>query len=219
MSKSAEKAYFHIRDMILEGVFSPGDHLSEEQLSSAIGLSRTPIRDALRRLEGDYFVTIQTNRGARVRSWSAADIEDLFQLRSMLEGFAARRAAERASPAQINALTKQTTIIDKALAKKTSYDTETFLDANRRFHRVICEASGSAPLISMIEALVAQAVVVRTAQHYSYDELKRSNFHHKEMVRAIAARNGELAASIMRTHILAAQETFKSAQPPRPSGQ
>lgn len=209
MSKSAEKAYYKIREMILNGVFLPGDHLSEEQLSAAIGVSRTPVRDALRRLEGDYFVTIRANRGAKVRGWDEEDIEDLFQLRAIIEGFAARRAAKRASRQQIEILLDQIKRIDAALANKSKPDIDAFLDANNIFHRVICEASGNSRLSDMIDALVAQAVVVRTAKGFSVEDLRRSNFHHKEMADAIAASDGELAETVMKTHILAAGQTFK----------
>ncbi|MEM8936549.1 MAG: GntR family transcriptional regulator [Pseudomonadota bacterium] len=219
MSRSTEKAYFQIREMILEGEFLPGDHLSEEQLSNAVGVSRTPVRDALRRLENDFFVTIQTNRGARVRSWSREDIDDLFQLRAMLEGFAAKRAAQRATKNQIDMLYEEIARINAALSKKGAVNVETFLDANANIHRIICEASGNKRLVDMIDALVAQAVVVRTAKGYSSEELRRSNLHHKDMADAIAAGNADLAENIMKLHILAAEEAFKAAAQPSVNGQ
>lgn len=219
MSKSTEKAYYKIREMILEGVFQPGDHLSEEQLSTAIGVSRTPIRDALRRLEGDYFVSIRANRGARVRGWDAEDIEDLFQLRAIIEGFAARRAAERANRQQILVLFDQINRIDAALSQKPKPDIDAFLEANNLFHRVVCEASGNGRLSDMVDSLVAQAVVVRTAKGYSIDDLRRSNFHHKEMADAIAAGDGDLAETVMKTHILTAGNTFKKTYRDTPNPQ
>lgn len=209
MTKSSEKAYFAIREMILDGSFRPGDRLSEEQLSAAIGVSRTPIRDALRRLENDYFVSIRANRGARVRGWDAADIEDLFQMRAIIEGFGARRAAERASPEQIAELREQIQRIDQAIADSRNPDIEVFLAANARFHQVICDASGNSRLSDMIASLVAQAVVVRTAKGFSIEDLRRSNFHHREMAEAIEARDGDLAETVMRTHILSAGNSFK----------
>jgi len=209
MSSSAEKAYEQIREMILDGVFRPGDRLSEEQLSEVMGMSRTPVRDALRRLEKDYFVTIRPNRGARVRGWDDADIEDLFQLRAITEGFAARRAAERASARDLDELRAQISKIDEALADPANVDIALFLEANGIFHQVICKASGNMRLRDMIETLVAQAIVVRTAKGFDYDDLQRSNQHHREMADAISMQDGELAESIMRTHILAAGLTFR----------
>lgn len=212
MSKSMEKAYTYIREMILDGGFVPDQHLSEEQLSEEIGVSRTPIRDALKRLERDYFVVIQANRGARVRRWLEEDIDDLFNLRAMIEGFAARRAAARATDAQIRALFEQTDRIDVALQDPENIDLETFLDGNKKYHQIMCEASASVRLIDMIDGLVAQAVIVRTAQGYSFSDLLRSNMHHREMAEAVAARDGDLAESVMRAHLLAALRSYKAAQ-------
>jgi DNA-binding GntR family transcriptional regulator len=216
VSKSSDKAYAAIRDMIVEGVFAPGDHLSEEHLSAEIGVSRTPVREALRRLEGDYFVSIRANRGARVIGWEAGDVEDLFQLRAIVEGFAARCAAERASAEDIAAMRAEIAAIDKALSGRAQPDIDRFLAANNRFHQLLSGAARNSRLSDIINSLVAQAVVVRTARRYSREELERSNFHHREMIDAIEARDGALAETIMKTHILAAGKAFKTApkQPP-----
>lgn len=214
MSKSSEKAYFAIRDMILAGAVLPGERLNEEQLSAAIGVSRTPVRDALRRLEAEYFVSIRANRGARVSGWDDADVEDLFQLRAILEGFAARLAAQRSTPEHVSDLRKQIEAIDRALRAKPNPDLDLFLQANARFHQIICGASENARLSDMITSLVAQAVVVRTANVYSKTELGRSNAHHREMADAIEARDGELAESVMKTHILSAGKAFKKGRKP-----
>lgn len=215
MSKSSDKAYDAIRDMIVDGVFAPGDHLSEEHLSAEIGVSRTPVREALRRLEGDYFVAIRANRGARVIGWEPADVEDLFQLRAIVEGFAARCAAERANAGEIEAMRSEIASIDRALARAKP-DIDRFLAANSRFHAHLSGAAKNSRLSEIIKSLVAQAVVVRTAKRYSLEELQRSNFHHREMADAIEARDGALAETIMRTHILAAGKAFKTAPKKRP---
>lgn len=219
MSKSSDKAYEAIRDMIVEGVFAPGDHLSEEHLSAEIGVSRTPVREALRRLEGDYFVSIRANRGARVLGWEAADFEDLFQLRAIVEGFAARCAAERASADEIAAMRAEIAVIDKAIAGRARPDIDRFLAANSRFHQLLSGAAKNSRLSEIIKSLVAQAVVFRTAKRYSTEDLQRSNFHHREMLDAIEARDGALAESIMKTHILAAGRAFKDKpKKPKPGG-
>ena len=217
MSKSSDKAYDAIRDMIVDGVFAPGDHLSEEHLSAEIGVSRTPVREALRRLEGDYFVAIRANRGARVIGWEAADVADLFQLRAIVEGFAARCAAERANADEVAAMRAEIEVIDKALTGRASPDIDRFLAANSRFHQHLSGAAKNSRLSEIIKSLVAQAVVVRTAKRYSIEELRRSNFHHREMVDAIEARDGALAETIMKSHILAAGKAFKTA-PQKPAG-
>lgn len=209
MSKSSDKAYEAIRDMIVDGVFAPGDRLSEEALSAEIGVSRTPVREALRRLEGDYFVSIRANRGARVLGWEAGDVDDLFQLRAIIEGFAARCAADRATAEEIAAMRAEIAAINKALTGRARPDIDLFLSANSRFHSLLSGAAKNTRLSEIIKSLVAQAVVFRTAKRFSIEDLQRSNFHHREMLDAIEARDGALAETIMRTHILAAGRAFK----------
>jgi DNA-binding GntR family transcriptional regulator len=211
VSKSTDKAYAAIRDMIVDGRFQPGDRLSEELLSAEIGVSRTPVREALRR-EADYFVAIKANRGARVLGWESGDVEDLFQLRALVEGFAARCAADRASAEDVAAMRAEISEIDRALTNRARPDIERFLAANSRFHTLLSGAARNSRVSEIIKSLVAQAVVVRTARRCSKEELERSNFHHREMVDAIEARDGALAETIMRTHILSAGQAFKPAQ-------
>ena len=89
MSGASERAYEEIRKRLLRGDFAPGARLSESELSELCGVSRTPVREALRRLALEYFVRIEPNRGAFVIDWSREDIVDMFEMRSMLEGLAA----------------------------------------------------------------------------------------------------------------------------------
>src|SRR3954454_9399652 len=93
-----------IRDAIIEGRLEPGRRLKEEELARELGISRTPVREALLVLQAEDLVVATPNRGATVRIHDAKDLDDLYELRSLLEGHAARRAAERATPEQIELL-------------------------------------------------------------------------------------------------------------------
>jgi DNA-binding GntR family transcriptional regulator len=208
MSGASEQAYTEIRSRLLRGDYSPGERLSESELSEKCGVSRTPVREALRRLALEYFVRIEPNRGAFVIDWSREDIMDMFEMRSMLEGLAARKAAERASPAHIEKLFNIINEIDVISANAESEIIEQFLSLNRQFHDVIFEASGSPKLTEIIARFVEQAVVVRTAAQFNSDDIARSNQHHKDLANAIRARNGILAENIMRVHILAASSRY-----------
>ena len=106
MSGASERAYEQIRTLLIQEQYAPGSRLSESELSQKCGVSRTPVREALRRLALEYFVRIEPNRGAFVIDWSREDIIDMFEMRSMMEGLAARKAAERATPKQILGLSK-----------------------------------------------------------------------------------------------------------------
>jgi len=207
MSGASEQAYVEIRSRLLRGDYAPGERLSESELSEVCGVSRTPVREALRRLAVEYFVRIEPNRGAFVIDWSREDIMDMFEMRSMLEGLAARKAAERALPKHIDELYSIINI-ELVATDSTTDRMEQFLHLNRQFHDVLFDASGSPKLTEIVSRFVEQAVVVRTAAQYSADDIARSNQHHKELADAIRARNGILAENIMRVHILAASSRY-----------
>ncbi|HAU22025.1 MAG TPA: GntR family transcriptional regulator, partial [Erythrobacter sp.] len=95
MAKASYRAYDTIRALILSGELSPGEQLSEEDLAERCGVSRTPVRDALRRLEAELLVRKNESQRSFVADWSLGDVADAFELRAMVEGYAARRAAER----------------------------------------------------------------------------------------------------------------------------
>lgn len=143
MSKASSKAYEAIRARILTGEFAPGAHLKEEELAEVCGVSRTPIRDALRALSAEEYVRVVPNHGTFVAEWSDDDIKDIFTLRSMLEGYAARLAAARAMPGHIEEMSHLNRIIKEMLEKDGEPDLDLFLTSNRRFHEIITEAAGS----------------------------------------------------------------------------
>ncbi len=209
MSKASAKAYQDIRARILSGEFAPGEHLKEEELAEICGVSRTPIRDALRSLAADLYVTVIPNHGTFVNDWSMVDIEDIFTLRAMLEGYAVRRAAERVKAEQIATMESCCAEIDAVLANKAKLDINRFLSANRSLHQTMTEAACSDRLGLMLSRLVEQPVVVRTAISYDRSDLERSNGHHWEIIEALKAGDGKWAEAVMTAHILSALETYK----------
>ena len=126
MSKASQSAYEAIRGRILSGEFPAGTHLKEERLAEVCGVSRTPIRDALRTLAAEDYVRVVPNRGTFVSEFSDSDIEDIFVLRSMLEGYAARMAAQRATPEQIFELREQCEKIDTSMKAGDEPDRDAF---------------------------------------------------------------------------------------------
>ena len=208
MSGASERAYEEIRKRLLQGDYAPGVRLSENELSEVCGVSRTPVREALRRLALEYFVRIEPNRGAFVIDWSREDIADMFEMRSMLEGLAARKAAAKATPSHISQMSDIIVKIDKAAKAGGEDMMALFLSLNRDFHDVVFSASGSPRLTEIISRFVEQAVVVRTAAQFSPEDILRSNQHHKELLGAIKSRNGVLAETVMRVHILAASSRY-----------
>lgn len=205
MSKSSDKAYEAIRDMIVDGVFAPGDHLSEEHLSAEIGVSRTPVREALRRLDAEGLVEFTPNLGAVVTTWTEEDSDEIFDLRGMLESYGARRATIRATDEQIAELRRLAEQQYRESVERRAGHLERIAELNSLFHRRMQEAAASNRLGRALAALIEAPLMMRTFQKYTPEDLQRSAQHHLEIVLALEARDPEWAASVMLSHIHAAR--------------
>lgn len=211
MSKASDRAYEQIRAMILSGALAPGAPLREEQLAEACGVSRTPVREAMRRLEAELFVRKTDTQRSFVVDASPDDIADAFELRAMLESHAARRAAARITPADIARLHEHNRAIDRAVELGRP-DIPAFLDHNRHFHAIILAAAGSTRLSSMLGQIVEQPVVLRTALHYDRESLRRATREHDELLAAFARQDGDWAAAVMTAHIRRAFHAYSDAR-------
>lgn len=207
MSRAADRAYAEIRSLILSGDAPPGSPLREEQLAELCGVSRTPVRDALRRLEAELYVVRTESQRSFVADWSREDVEEMFALRAMLEAHAARRAAERISDERLAELKRCNDAIEVAIGKQEP-DVVEFLDLNREFHASIIEAASSPRLTATLAALVEQPVVRRTAMRYGRTQLEQSAREHRELLGAFAARDPEWAHAVMTGHIRRAFHAF-----------
>lgn len=210
MSKASENAYRFIRGEILSGALEPGAPLREEALAAASGVSRTPVREALRKLEAEHFVKRSDSQRSFVPTLSADDIAESFTLRTMLEGHAAARAAERVTPAGIDAMTAHNRGIADAFAGIV-VDTAAFVEHNRAFHGVVLEAAGSDRLATMLATVVEQPIVLRTARQYDREAVERSHAEHDELIAAFRRGDGDWARAVMTAHIRRAFHTYDDA--------
>lgn len=210
MSRASDRAYRIVRGMILSGELAPGEQLSEEALAMRCQVSRTPVRDALRRLESDLFVRRSESQRTFVADWSLGDVEDAFELRAILEGLAAKRAAERIEIADLERMRAHNRALHKAVTADPP-DVQAFLEHNREFHAIILKAAGSQRLASLLGKVIEQPVLWRTAQHYGRDDLMRSFDDHEELLAAFARGDGSWASSIMNSHIHRAYYTYVDA--------
>jgi len=210
MSRASDRAYSAIRTMILSGELPAGAQLGEEALAEMCGVSRTPVREALRRLEADMLVGRTDTQRTFVADWSIDDVADAFELRAMLEGRAARRAAERMSDAALARIRAANRTLGLAIQQPMP-DVAGFLEGNREFHAIILEVAGSRRLTALLSTLIEQPVVLRTARHYSREELRRSHAEHEELTAAFARRDGAWAEAIMTSHILRAYHAYADA--------
>jgi DNA-binding GntR family transcriptional regulator len=206
--RAAARAYASVRDGIVRGAYAAGARLTELDLAQTIGVSRTPVREALRRLHAEGLVEFEPNHGAVVAAFDLEDAEEIFELRALLEPISARRAAERAAPAiiaQLRALSQQQML--ESTQRRAGYLTR-ISDLNDRFHRLIQAAANSPRLAKTLAGLIEAPLILRTFAQYSSAELRRSADQHLELVQAFEARDPMWAHSVMHAHILAGRATY-----------
>jgi DNA-binding GntR family transcriptional regulator len=212
MSRASDRAYDEIKAQILNGRLAPGVQLKEEELAEVCGVSRTPVRDAMHRLEAEMFIQRSDSQRSFVSNWSLEDIDELFTLRTMLEGHAAAQAAERVTPEMLAELRSNVAAIDAAIDRPLP-DVDAFLAMNAKFHALIIQAAASDRLAHMINRLVLQPIVHRTALRYNADQLRRSLAEHDEIVAALAAHDADWARAVMTSHIRRAFHVYRSEHP------
>ena len=217
--RAAERAYSTVRDGILRGAYAAGTRLTEQELAHTAGVSRTPVREALRRLHAEGLVHFEPNHGAVVAQLEPADVEEIFEMRALLEPISARRAVERATAAQIaelRALAEQQ--IAESARRRGDYLVR-IGELNGHFHRSIQVAAGSDRLAKALAGLVEAPLILRTFGQYTAAELERSADQHLELVQAFEARDPLWAHSIMRAHILAGRATYVRCTLPKDGGE
>lgn len=207
--RSAEGAYRTIREQILRGEREGGEWLREGDLASALGVSRTPVREALRRLAAEGLVRHEKHRGVQVESWSIHDLDEIFSLRSVLEPWGCGLAAT-SGLADLDELDRLAHDMDEAASGRRP-DLDAITRLNNRFHRAVMEASGNARLAQTVATVVEVPLVWRTFSHYSPAAMRRSLAHHHELVDALRAQDAEWAESVMRAHVRAARSALQDA--------
>jgi DNA-binding GntR family transcriptional regulator len=199
---SAAEVVSLLRTAILEGDLVPGQRLREAEFSVQLGVSRTPIREALRILGAEGYVESTPYAGSRVRSYDAHEIHAAFQARALLEGLAARRAAQRATTGQVERLRESCSRYE-AVGVATDRDAAAAIVENNTFHDIVLEASGSSVIADAIRKLVElpRSQQIRVAA--AVGEEKRAAEHaHRQLTKAIAAGDADWADMVAQTHVL-----------------
>nr|WP_272954998.1 GntR family transcriptional regulator [Kribbella shirazensis] len=194
-----EQVLEELRRRIVDGEYREGERLTETRLADDFGVSRNPVREALRVVEAEGFVHILPRRGAVVATLDETAVRDLFAVRQQLETLAAGLAAERATPAGIASLR---TLIDEANTATAAQDFDRVAELNSAFHRAVIEVSGNRWLHSISAAMyhhVHWVFRVGAAQRAPH-----SSEEHVRLVDAIEAGDAEAASTAARLHVEAA---------------
>ncbi len=205
MTNSADRAYSRIKSMILSGERGSGARLPEDTIASELGLSRTPVRDALRRLQLDGLVVTTPNTGARVASWTQDELGEIAHMRVLLEGYAAELAARKITVGELDELARLCDQMECAAGFDGGRDLDVLSRSNLDFHRAIATAARNNRLFLSLEPTWHFSLVIRKFALFSAERIDRSISHHREIHEALAEHDAEWAGSIMRTHLHAAR--------------
>jgi DNA-binding GntR family transcriptional regulator len=207
--RAADKAYHTVRDGIISGRYSAGARITEQEIAAASGVSRTPVREALRRLQSEGLVDFTPNYGAVVTAWTEGDADEVFQLRAMLESYGARRAARQATPEQLARLRELAEAqYSESLERREGY-IERIGKINNQFHHALQDAAASPRLNRALSALIEAPLVMKTFNMYTPEDLTRSAQHHLELCSALDSRDPDWAASVMSSHVHAARGALR----------
>lgn len=208
MPTASETAYDTLKQRLVAGSYPPGAQLKEEHIARELGVSRTPVRAALRRLIDDGLATDDAGQGVRVAEWTDADIVETYHLRSLLEAHAAERAAQRGDAATVERLEALNRDMAAAIAKGGAEMALKLQAINSRFHRTILEGSASPRLKQLLAGIIDMPIVVRSFFVSNRADLQQSLQHHRDITAAIAAGDSALAAQAMQLHLRLATHRF-----------
>ncbi|MDY6038412.1 MAG: GntR family transcriptional regulator [Eubacterium sp.] len=193
-----EIVYEELKKNIMTGNIVPGTRLMEVELSNQMGVSRTPIREAIRKLEKEGLVTIQPRHGAYASEISMEDMVDLLDVREELEGFSAQLAANKITPEEINRLENITDSYELAVKQN---DTEQMIACDEEFHKEIVSITGNETLVKF--STMAQELALRFRYIY-YDDFSRYEnmpSEHRGIIAALKSGDGEKARRVVSEHI------------------
>jgi DNA-binding GntR family transcriptional regulator len=199
-----ELAYHRLRADIIRGVASPGSSLQEAELSRRLGMSRTPLREAIRRLSEEGLVEVLPYRGARVVRLDGRQLHELFDVREAVEGLAARLAARRAARPHLD----RTRQVLRARLRQVSRAGAQYRAPALDFHQEIVKAAGNRLLADVARRLYARLWLARTVSGAFRERAAGAAREHLEILDAIARRDGDAAERLMRQHIRRSRENL-----------
>jgi len=198
----SEFVFATLRDAIWEGRFTRGERIPEEEIARSLGVSRTPVREALRRLQERGMLVVGAGRSLVVAELTKQHVLELYAMREILEGSAARFAAQHANEAEIDMLHRVLDEFDKHRSNP-----RLLVSLNRRFHRAICEAAHNRYLIATLDGMHDALALLHSNTFRLPNRRTESDAEHRRIVLAIARRDPDAAENAARHHVRQAQRT------------
>ncbi len=197
-----------IRDKILNGTYKEHEELREVALGKELGVSRTPVREALRQLELEGLVTIIPNKGAFVTGITQKDIQDIYEMRFMLEGLCARWATEHITEEQLEEL-EEIIFLSEFHSRRYGSSADQVTELDGRFHRVLYEASQSRMLSHVLTDFHRYSLMARRSSMVSEERARKSIREHKQILRAIRDKDANLAEQLANEHVLHVMQNLR----------
>lgn len=199
---NSERVYREIRQAILSGELPSGNRLVELSLAARYDVSRTPVREALKRLIAEDLVTVDSVRGTVVRGIDMPEVEEVYSIREVLDGLAARLAARRISQEDLARLTSLMEIMTEAVERQRQ---EALVQANIRFHEILYQASGNDRLVALGRSLNDFIRRFSATAFRSYERDAEVLGEHRSIVEALDRRDPERAERMARDHMIEAR--------------
>lgn len=210
MSSARDLVYGELRRRLMAGAFLPGQRLREEHIASELSVSRTPVRNAIERLAADGLVKRDGRRGTVVLGWLDRDIDEAFELRLLLEPYAARAAAARATPEQMDELERINDAMRVAVESDDPDRVERVQQHNNCFHHALIDAAQSARVRALVEHLLDMPIIIGSFYFYGREDMLASVEHHRQIIAALRARDPACAEAAMRLHLAATHLLFRN---------
>jgi DNA-binding GntR family transcriptional regulator len=192
-----ERVYAHVREQILRGNFAGGSFIEEEQISSVLGISRTPVREAFHRLEAERFIDLLPRRGALVRQVTAQELVDLYETRRMIEGYAVARICQQRIP-----VPPQMTAVLEQLEDTPFSDHFARVELNQAFHFAMVAALGNEVLSELYQSLGSrQQRVAMTALRIDPNRIERIRSEHYALLDALQTWDEARARAVLEQHL------------------
>lgn len=204
-----ERVYRSLRGAILAGRLEPGERISEFELAAALKVSRTPLREALQRLESEGLVLAEPGRGTVVRGLTPTDLAEIYEIRRNLEALAARLAAARITPEELESLKAHLELMEFFTQRERW---ENVVEQNIAFHSTIYRASGNRRLADLLYALQEYVQGTRGYALRVPGRAPHALAEHQALYQALAARDAERAAELAATHVLNTSQQVLSAE-------
>jgi DNA-binding GntR family transcriptional regulator len=204
-SSLSRRVFSQIQNDILNGVYEPGESLIETRLSEEMGVSRTPVREALRQLELEGLVQSVPNKGVTVKGVSAKDIEDIYTIRMYIEGLAARWAAEKITPGEMEEL-KEAVDLEEFYTRRNDFGHLMKLDT--RFHDIIFKASKSKPLMHTLSTFHHYVQKARRVSLSNPERAMEVLTEHRAIMQAIIDKDADTAERLTIEHVKNASDNL-----------